>query len=150
MAYRDDRATCPACATALEAAGTRMTCSKCRGVLVPAAELDDMLHSMSPDDARGLDERLTAGTEAPRPCPRCAVPMDAVVLERVPVDRCQAHGIWFDGKELERVLERDGVHFADRQWDPRRLDEAGYSVIGTPTVWTLFYRWLTRVKRPKD
>jgi Zn-finger nucleic acid-binding protein len=146
-----ERLLCPSCGNELVARAERFACERCTGVLVPATEVETMLRAMAPDDARTLDEWLRAGgSDAPRACPRCATKMEVCLLEGVTVDRCAAHGIWFDADELSRALERGGNDFAGRQWDPRELDNAGYSIIGTPTIWTVIYKWWTRPKRPKD
>jgi hypothetical protein len=42
--------------------------------------------------------------EPTRACPRCARPMKPSLIEIVEVERCLAHGIWFDAGELERAL----------------------------------------------
>ena len=41
-----------------------------------------------------------------RACPVCATEMLAVTLLKVELDRCAAHGVWFDAEELQKVLER--------------------------------------------
>ncbi len=48
------------------------------------------------------------------PCAACGNAMQALVLFSVPVDRCRAHGVWFDGDELALVLERS-PHEPDAQ-----------------------------------
>ncbi len=66
----------------------------------------------------GLTPTFHIRDEAPgtRPCPRCAVPMTtaklSIELEGArptkpgpELDRCAAHGLWFDESELARVLE---------------------------------------------
>lgn len=41
-----------------------------------------------------------------RACPVCTKDMLAVSLLEVDLDRCPAHGIWFDANELAAVLQR--------------------------------------------
>ena len=43
---------------------------------------------------------------APRGCPQCSAAMLTVSLDGVELDRCAAHGIWFDAEELQKVLQR--------------------------------------------
>ncbi len=50
------------------------------------------------------------------PCVVCARPMDTLSLFEVPVDRCRAHGVWFDEHELAEVLRRSA---AERVEEPR-------------------------------
>lgn len=40
------------------------------------------------------------------PCAQCAEPMETLALFEVPIDRCLAHGLWFDADELSTVLLR--------------------------------------------
>lgn len=42
--------------------------------------------------------------ERARPCPECAAPMQNVKLGTVALDRCEAHGVWFDPSELAALL----------------------------------------------
>jgi Zn-finger nucleic acid-binding protein len=37
-------------------------------------------------------------------CPTCGDVMNIVWLEFLPLDRCDAHGVWLDTGELERAL----------------------------------------------
>jgi Zn-finger nucleic acid-binding protein len=39
-----------------------------------------------------------------RPCPVCRKPMSGARVERVLLDVCEVHGIWFDPIELEAAL----------------------------------------------
>jgi Zn-finger nucleic acid-binding protein len=48
-----------------------------------------------------------------RACPECKTEMLTVRLGSVDLDRCTAHGIWFDADELQRVLH-DASMFPDR------------------------------------
>jgi Zn-finger nucleic acid-binding protein len=50
---------------------------------------------------------LQPATEAPtdaRQCLGCQRPMAAMHIERIPVDVCEDHGVWFDEHELQQVL----------------------------------------------
>lgn len=58
-------------------------------------------------DAQLSFEPLPAQGPA-RLCPVCEQRMSSVTLERIPLDRCDKHGIWFDPEELQRVLEHAG------------------------------------------
>jgi Zn-finger nucleic acid-binding protein len=123
MAYRDERPMCPSCQSALVSFGSRHACEQCKGVLVPAADVQEMLLAMTPTDLRLLDERMEPGGADPdRGCPTCTAKMTQYVLEGVTIDRCIKHGIWFDGKELATVLERDGMRglAARVRYEPKR------------------------------
>lgn len=37
-------------------------------------------------------------------CAICAAPMEALIMRGIPIDRCPAHGFWFDANELAQVL----------------------------------------------
>ncbi len=108
MTFRDDQAMCPFCderALSPQADhGTRLRCDGCKGLFVPAAEVEDMiLHLMQ--EPWSLDVNLQVTGEGVRTCPRCAAKMQPVRLFSIPLDRCVEHGIWFDAKELAMVLE---------------------------------------------
>jgi Zn-finger nucleic acid-binding protein len=107
---------CPQCESDLDATSQ---CAKCGGKFVVNAELDAMLASV---DAK-KDERRTmadwpVGTDpSERRCPVCAHEMSRIKVERVFVERCNDHGVWFDRFELDRVLSpnRDEHGFSPRR-----------------------------------
>ena len=115
MTYRDDHATCPSCDAALTATTTRWACEQCGGALVMATSLHDMLHELDAADVRSLDARLLDATSPARRCPCCAQQMTAHLLHDVLVDRCPAHGVWFDHGELETVLVNAASRAARRR-----------------------------------
>jgi len=105
MTYRDERPRCASCADdrALVVAAERPThlcCEHCRGVLVPAGEVEEMVSSL-----QVVPFELAGGTPGERTCPRCTARMARLTVLGVEIDRCANHGVWFDGGELERVLE---------------------------------------------
>lgn len=74
---------------------------------MPGAEVDAAIDSMSGGQARSPQLTimpLTGGFARRRPCPRCDVAMIPCTLAAIPIDRCDAHGLWFDHDELARVL----------------------------------------------
>lgn len=134
---------CPSCESGLVAVGTRWSCGHCGGVLVTAAELEQLVHELAPDDLRPLASRLEAGGETGRTCPRCKTGMAVARMADIAIDHCPTHGLWFDGKALAAVLESESHSFARRQTDPRGYDHEG----------GLLLRLLglaTRLKRPED
>ncbi len=105
MTFRDEHPRCPACGgdhalTPLPEATTRLGCARCRGVLVPTTEVEDMLSSL-----QGEPFVLATGVGGERTCPCCTTKLATLDLFGIEVDRCAAHGVWFDGKELTSVLE---------------------------------------------
>jgi Zn-finger nucleic acid-binding protein len=84
---------------------TPMTTSRCAcgGAWLSEAKLVDMAQDMKgslvvlPWSPRDSEHRA---------CPVCAKEMLAVSLLEVELDRCPAHGVWFDANELGTVLER--------------------------------------------
>ena len=93
---------CVACGKALAAAGKTWRCG-CGGAWVPEGWLVDMAEQQKGTFAE-LPWEPREG--APRPCPECAAPMASVALAGIELDRCTAHGIWFDAKELPAVLAK--------------------------------------------
>ncbi|HEY5921426.1 MAG TPA: zf-TFIIB domain-containing protein [Kofleriaceae bacterium] len=98
---------CPKCGVALTGSQNQMACQTCGGMFVTEALLDEMLRtvdgSIDPTERRTLAD-WPDGDAGPRLCPHCQAPMLQLVIERIPVERCKTHGVWFDGQELERVL----------------------------------------------
>jgi Zn-finger nucleic acid-binding protein len=110
MVYRESLrpdGICPLCKRALnplEIAGNKYeTCHGCRGSWVELATLTKMWDQMASLAQLPAFVARTGGA-GPRPCPTCRQLMDRVALKLVPLDRCEAHGIWFDHLELETAL----------------------------------------------
>lgn len=89
-------------------------CGACGGVWLDAGELESLLSDET--QARQVMSSLTAAqncTETVRKCPICRKKMEKVnvgtVHNKVLLDRCPAHGLWFDRGELARVLENGQV-----------------------------------------
>jgi Zn-finger nucleic acid-binding protein len=108
--------SCPACGRELRAFQHRLCCDACTGMLVSTDDLATVLaeHVMSQTGTRPLpgfrDGRLGA-----RICPRCDARMITTHLDMKlgdkhhrlspTLDRCAAHGVWFDANELAQILE---------------------------------------------
>lgn len=86
---------CPIC-------GGVMTSSRCCGEWIAEARLVDMAQEMRGSLVE-LPWKPRKGT--PRNCPSCSAPMQTVTLAKVDLDRCPAHGVWFDKDELQKVLQ---------------------------------------------
>lgn len=107
MIYRQHAMACLVCGEALEARGPRLQCSTCGSALLPIAELERALSTMIPEGRPPMppvETFLTPSTGEPRHCPRCQHLMRPHALGPLAVDRCSAHGIWFDGDELAAAL----------------------------------------------
>lgn len=93
-------------------------------MFVTEHELNTMLATSDGDDHRTLDDWPFA-EPTQRLCPLCSHAMLRVHMERVPVERCKDHGVWFDAGELQQMLspERDdGVPQIVRDvWDSMRI-----------------------------
>nr|HEX4317455.1 zf-TFIIB domain-containing protein [Kofleriaceae bacterium] len=103
-AFRDRHAACLYCEAGLARTETRLVCEHCASMLVGDGELQQILEEVDPDDLRPLVTRLVAAAAPARTCPACPTEMHAYVLADTVVDRCAAHGTWFDPGELQRVL----------------------------------------------
>lgn len=83
-------------------------------MLVTEAELRELISQMEVTTAqpemreRELALRPTQGAEPAIVCPRCTTRMTKHDLYGMLVDRCEAHGIWFDRSELETALANAG------------------------------------------
>ena len=110
--YRDRELVCPACHAKLRVFYQRLCCDECDGILL---ELADLTTSIS--ELTGIDPEIGFLGERPgrRPCPHCARTMSVCRLDvalmnqrptlRPALDRCVAHGVWFDATELAKVFE---------------------------------------------
>jgi hypothetical protein len=107
MIYRQHAMPCLVCGAALDARGTRLQCTTCRSALLPIAELESALSTMIPKgrpEMPPVETLLVPSTGEPRHCPRCQHLMRPHALGPLAVDRCAAHGVWFDGDELAAAL----------------------------------------------
>lgn len=109
---RDDAPTCPVCSErALDQINTRWKCAGCGGVLVPEPELlalaaEAKKHGITDAPLEKLEYGTPKTPEPFRTCPRCVAQMTKHDLYGITVDKCDAHGVWFDGEELARVIEK--------------------------------------------
>jgi Zn-finger nucleic acid-binding protein len=104
MVYREQSRPCPACGGELAVQSLRWRferCAACGGAFVEEGVLAEMMREM------GAAAPPIFGPRAHGParrCPGCAEPMAWVALEILPLERCPAHGIWFDPEELQQAL----------------------------------------------
>lgn len=125
---------CRACGgPGLSAEGAR--CERCQGVWVSALALLDLVADAAHAPLGSLPwvDRTRPVT---RTCEVCAGPMRAVSLYRTALDRCDAHGIWLDVHELERVLAEAPRHHAPFVPPPPRtgLTDEQRELVGTVLV----------------
>jgi Zn-finger nucleic acid-binding protein len=113
MPLRDEFPTCPTCRAALTPAPDerRLACGTCEGVLVTdaavmAAVQGVLAHHDAPET---LPYEPATLAEPAYQCPRCAAQMAKHSLYGIQIDRCDAHGVWFERQELQRVLEQVGL-----------------------------------------
>jgi Zn-finger nucleic acid-binding protein len=96
-------AMCPRCRkVALDDLPLVRHCPRCKGSWIS----EDTLHERAAAARDASPRHLTWRHEA-RPalmCAVCTVPMETLVIQGTPVDRCTAHGVWFDASELGHVL----------------------------------------------
>ena len=89
---------CPACDNArLDRHGS---CHTCGGIWLSEELVREQL-------TRSL--AFTGGGYSERHCPACDETMDEPLIFDVPIDRCVAHGMWFDKAELEQVISRSRI-----------------------------------------
>jgi len=122
MLYRDSFAQCPRCQVALGnfkfiTGHMVWRCNDCTGIWMSPDVFQALVRILLPDSA-APNPRKRADAEGTLGCPECDRPMDKVwvggggyLLPGVPrvgtghpVDRCKAHGTWFDRNELQAVL----------------------------------------------
>ena len=99
---------CPVCRVALvvvERRGVELDwCPDCRGLWFDEGEIELLAERSGSRIAPG-PAAARAGADAGRRCPRCARRMARTTLGAgaVPTERCERHGLWFDGGALERL-----------------------------------------------
>lgn len=104
-AYRDSFERCPRCAVELVDARSARACPQCRGLWLREAVLSEMVIAMLPPGAAFGRLQFADVPQRDRiACPSCGQAMELASLADVIVDRCAAHGVWFDTDELERAL----------------------------------------------
>ncbi len=92
---------CPVCEGTLTFGADRWPCAHCAGMFVESFALEAMV-----SDIRQSPWQLPAitGHAGSLGCPVCAGTMHVQTIERVVVDRCGDHGVWFDPLELGAAL----------------------------------------------
>jgi hypothetical protein len=111
--YRDQELACPACKQTLRAFRERFVCDACQGMFVTLPDLTEALNELTGQmpTIEMVDDK--GGTRA---CPKCAATLvrchlkvvfgEEVAKPRPELDRCDAHGIWFDRDEMAAVFEK--------------------------------------------
>jgi Zn-finger nucleic acid-binding protein len=115
---------CPACKAPLEEAGRTHECKKCEGAWVRGEVLVPMLEQ-SASTLVELPWKPNVEDHV-RGCPECEQAMQTVKLGTVALDRCEAHGVWFDAKELAALLGQAKKFRAETQQGvggPNKSDE---------------------------
>lgn len=110
--YRDPARRCPACAAPLRPFRGRLVCDACDGLFAPLADLATAIEDLTGVSPELVFERDAVGQRA---CPACGQPMTRchlrvtldgeTIAPRPELDRCDAHGVWFDTDELAAVFE---------------------------------------------
>jgi Zn-finger nucleic acid-binding protein len=78
------------------------------------AALTEMVIAADPEADDPGAALQPAGRASSRRCPTCAVALAEARLFGVAVEHCAAHGVWFDGGELERSLHGAATTFYRR------------------------------------
>ncbi|HEY1547498.1 MAG TPA: zf-TFIIB domain-containing protein [Kofleriaceae bacterium] len=112
--YRDaDQYQCPACGEAMRAFYKRLCCDACTGIFIA---LDDLTAAIEQHASAAPVIAFRDHGAGERACPRCGKPMQTCRFEAMfnassnampspELDRCAAHGVWFDVGELAKILE---------------------------------------------
>lgn len=111
---------CPCCQVALVQAGRTHKCERCDGAWVRSEVVVPMLEQ-STSTLVELPWQPNAEDHV-RACPECAADMLTVKLGTVALDRCEAHGVWFDAKELAELLGQSKKFRAESHADDAPRD----------------------------
>jgi Zn-finger nucleic acid-binding protein len=106
--FRTATIDCPRCRTVALTSGELRHCTKCKGSWIPTETLAEHVSTMQAN----VNPKLIWKHEAREalPCAVCRRMMETALLFDVPVDRCEAHGVWFDKDELSESLRRAGTY----------------------------------------
>jgi hypothetical protein len=128
---RDEFPVCPHDNSGLDPTpdGSRLCCGTCKGVLMADAAVLALLGEVIEKPPATLPLADGAVPEPIRTCPRCLTQMTKHTLYTIQIDRCGAHGIWFDGEELQRVLEKVGMEPVKRARLRDNLIAGGTTVV---------------------
>jgi len=90
-------------------------CHNCKGVWFDSGELELLLKSYGLEEPKAFFDGIFSSQETPsrekkRKCPICGRRMRKVAIGGQPeiiIDVCpERHGLWFDGGEVARLIER--------------------------------------------
>ena len=140
---RDEFATFPIDSAALDPDpdDRKLSCSRCRGALVTEAEVARVLAELlRHDEPKPLSFDKPIGSEPLRTCPRCLQAMTKHGLYGIQIDRCEAHGLWFDSEEMARVLNEAGMRVVKKERFREGLKAAAITTvfIGAQLIQFLF------------
>ena len=144
-----DPMRCPQCSVDLDET-SRPECPQCGGTFARNDDLDRLLevedNRRAPSARRTMADWAIGEEPSERQCPVCEQPMLRAQMERVLVERCVAHGVWFDRDELKRVLAPnvDEPDYAAAQ-RPHRGPPAPFELGKLGTVVQLVY---SQIRRP--
>lgn len=117
---------CVSCSKLMVRSGKTERCA-CGGAWVPEAALISMAEQQTGTFVN-IEWKSRRGEV--RSCPQCGQGMVPVSVGSVALDRCVAHGVWFDSDELDAVLrragdysERDGFDAPKEPVEPRKKIE---------------------------
>ena len=158
MAYRTAErppGTCPRCDRNLRLWGTASEryerCFRCNGVFMDEQTLGALCAEISPASHAPPLRAPAPTTEPRRRCPLCRDPMEKVEpgydrrseYEPLLLDRCGAHGIWFDALELEALLVRakKSDAAAELRGSLLEVDDTSAASVMRGIVRFLFWPW---------
>lgn len=119
--FRTATLPCPRCRTAPLTGGELRHCPNCQGSWIPEEALHARFTTMTSEIKPQIRWEVTPARLG-LPCAACGHTMEALLLFDVPVDRCHAHGVWFDKDELAAVLHRSAQV---RPQSPANAGDAG-------------------------
>lgn len=107
--YRSDPQwkICPRCDEVLdEVMAGGYACPRCAGAWLASVVVAEAFHDANWPQGHAMWWRAELA------CPECRKPdevMEAIEVEGIVVDRCKAHGMWFDAGELGRLMKGEGL-----------------------------------------
>ncbi|HET9625052.1 MAG TPA: zf-TFIIB domain-containing protein [Kofleriaceae bacterium] len=128
MAYRDRPPACPRCGVELVRRQRRdiWRCPRCTGMQLAISEVERRLRLIASDISDEVVRAVMTARRSRASAVRCALCdrlMQSVTLAGVPAGLCASDDqLWFDARELDRMIERAGAHHQmERSWLARLL-----------------------------
>jgi Zn-finger nucleic acid-binding protein len=89
----------------VSALGARqLRCQKCKGLWLGHGEVAKILEDAGAEQSSPLSMYTDQIEKSALVCPHCGEGLDRHLVDKVELDACAGHGLWFDRDELGKIL----------------------------------------------